>query len=260
MSLEQELFQRSRSQCELCGSKEDLQVFAIPNSPEGAEKHILICGTCKEQIEDPEKTNSNYWRSLNDSMWSTVPAVQVMAWRMLNRLRGEGWPQDLLDMMYMEEDQLAWAQTGQKTGENSGGVVHTDSNGVTIEAGDTVVLIKDLPVRGSSLVAKRGTSVRRISLVYDNPEQIEGKVEGRQIVILAKFVKVKTKARKNRAFIIFKTPHRFLRPERPNAYLFLSEILTVFPELFSTTCTLRFFPLFSCTISRACWPVIFLPL
>ena len=189
MSLEQELFQRSGSQCELCGSKEDLQVFAVPNSPEGAENHILICGICKEQIEDPEKIDSNHWRSLNDSMWSTVPGVQVIAWRMLNRLKAEGWPQDLLDMMYMEEDHLAWAKAGQTTGESTRGVVHRDSNGLTIEAGDTVVLIKDLPVRGSSLVAKRGTSVRRVSLVHDNPEQIEGKVEGQQIVILTKFVK-----------------------------------------------------------------------
>ena len=85
----------------------------LPDSPAEVENHILICGTCKEQIEDPEKTDPNHWRCLNDSMWSTVPAVQVMAWRMLNRLKGEGWPQDLLDMMYMEEDQLAWAKAGQ---------------------------------------------------------------------------------------------------------------------------------------------------
>jgi protein PhnA len=189
MSLEQDLFQRSSSQCELCTSTNDLEIYEIPDSPEGSEHHMLVCATCKEQIEDPEKTVPNHWRCLNDSMWSTVPAVQVMAWRMLNRLKGEGWPQDLLDMMYMEEEQLAWAKAGQATGETSGGVVHKDSNGVTIEAGDTVVLIKDLPVRGSSLVAKRGTSVRRVSLVHDNPEQIEGKVEGQQIVILTKFVK-----------------------------------------------------------------------
>ncbi|MDO9274673.1 MAG: alkylphosphonate utilization protein, partial [Lutibacter sp.] len=64
-----------------------------------------------------------------------------------------------------------------------------DSNGVILEMGDTVVLIKDLPVRGSSMVAKRGTAVRRISLVHDNAEHIEGKVDGIQIVILTKFVK-----------------------------------------------------------------------
>lgn len=189
MSLEQDLFQRSSSQCELCTSTDDLQVYEIPDSPEGTDHHILICATCKDQIEDPEKTDPNHWRSLNDSMWSTVPAVQVMSWRMLNRLRGEGWPQDLLDMMYMDEETKAWAEAGQKSDSGTSTVVHKDSNGLTIESGDTVVLIKDLNVKGSSMVAKRGTAVRRVSLVHDNPEQIEGKVDGQQIVILTKFVK-----------------------------------------------------------------------
>ena len=122
-------------------------------------------------------------------MWSQVPTVQVIAWRMLTRLKAEGWPQDLLDMMYMEEDVKEWAKAGIKDEPNENSPVHKDSNGAVIEAGDTVVLIKDLNVKGSSLTAKRGTAVRRVSLVHDNPEQIEGKVEGQQIVILTKFVK-----------------------------------------------------------------------
>ena len=189
MNLEQELFQRADSKCELCTSTHDLQVYEIPDSPKDTENHILICTTCKEQIEDPEKTDPNHWRCLNDSMWSTVPAVQVMAWKMLNRLKGEGWPQDLLDMMYMKEETKAWAKAGQNSGSGTSEVVHRDSNGAVIESGDTVVLIKDLNVKGSSLVAKRGTAVRRVSLVHDNPEQIEGKVDGQEIVILTKFVK-----------------------------------------------------------------------
>jgi len=68
-------------------------------------------------------------------------------------------------------------------------IIHRDSNGVILEAGDSVVLIKDLPVKGSSMVAKRGTAVRRISLDNDNAEYIEGKVDGQQIVIITKFVK-----------------------------------------------------------------------
>ena len=189
MSLEQDLMQRSGSQCELCASKENLQVYEIPDSPSGVDPHILICENCMTQIEDPEKTDPNHWRCLNDSMWSQEPAVQVMAWRMLNRLRSEGWPQDLLDMMYMEEDVKAWAQAGQASEANTISIVHKDSNGAVLESGDSVVLIKDLPVKGTSMVAKRGTAVRRISLVHDNPEHIEGKVDGQQIVILTKFVK-----------------------------------------------------------------------
>lgn len=189
MSLEQDLMQRSSNQCELCASKEDLQIFEVFGAPENAENHILICATCKEQIEDPEKVDPNHWRCLNDSMWSPTQPVQVQAWRMLNSLRAEGWPQELLEMMYMEDDVRAWAEAGQKAEADPSAIVHKDSNGVIIESGDTVVLIKDLPVKGTSMVAKRGTAVRRVSLVHDNPEHIEGKVDGQQIVILTKFVK-----------------------------------------------------------------------
>lgn len=189
MSLEQDLFQRSSSQCELCTSSEDLQVFEVADSPKDAENHILICANCKEQFEDPEKINTNHWRCLNDSMWSPVPAVQVIAWRMLNQLKAEGWPQDLLDMMYMEDNVKTWATANQVADPSAKTVVHRDSNGVILEAGDTIVLIKDLKVKGSSIVAKQGTAVRRISLDHENEEYIEGKVDGQQIVIITKYVK-----------------------------------------------------------------------
>ena len=115
-----------------------------------------------------------------------MPAVQVLAWRMLYRLRAEGWTQDLLDMMYMDDETMEWAKSTEAM---DGAVVHKDSNGNILEAGDTVTLIQDLKVKGASFVAKRGTAVRRISLVQDNPEHIEGKVDGQHIVILTKFVK-----------------------------------------------------------------------
>ncbi len=189
MSLETELQQRSNNKCELCGNEENLGVFEVPSSPiSGIEASILICNTCKDQIEDPEKVDSNHWRCLNDSMWSTVPAVQVVAWRMLNRLKGEGWPQDLLDMMYLEDETKEWAKAGVEE-EKGDSVIHRDSNGVILEAGDSVVLIKDLKVKGSSMVAKQGTAVRRISLDHENEKYIEGKVDGQQIVIITDFVK-----------------------------------------------------------------------
>lgn len=190
MSIEKEIYARSESKCELCGSTDNLSVYAITGAPDsGYAGHILLCETCLNQIEQPEQMDANHWRCLNDSMWSSVPAVQVMAWRMLNQLKAEGWPQDLLDMLYLDEETLAWAQFGAKADENEEEPKHRDSNGVVLEAGDTVVLIKDLDVKGASFTAKRGTAVRGISLVADNPEHIEGRVNGQQIVILTKFVK-----------------------------------------------------------------------
>ena len=125
-------------------------------------------------------------------MWSETSVIQVLAWRMLQRLKSEGWPQDLLDMMYLEESALQWAKALGDGEDDENKVIHKDINGVVLNTGDSVVLIKDLPVKGSSMVAKRGTAVRRISLDPDNAEYIEGKVDGQSIVILTKFVKKST--------------------------------------------------------------------
>lgn len=190
MSIEESLKQRSDSKCELCNASDELEVYEVPPEPKSSvDDSVLLCKVCKEQIENPEKVDVNHWRCLNDSMWSQVPAVQVVAWRMLTRLKDEGWPQDLLDMLYLDDESLTWAKaTGEDLGSNSE-IKHLDSNGATLEAGDTVTLIKDLNVKGANFTAKRGTAVRGISLVADNPEHIEGKVEGQRIVILTKFVK-----------------------------------------------------------------------
>ncbi|WP_461534117.1 PhnA domain-containing protein [Sinomicrobium sp.] len=191
MSLETELRQRSGDVCELSGVTENLGVYQVPHAPvSGADACILISETCLNQIEKPETIEANHWRCLNDSMWSQVPAVQVVVWRVLQQLKSEGWPQDLLDMMYMDDETMKWAAAGvnsEEDGQENG--THKDSNGAELQSGDTVVLIKDLNVKGTSFTAKRGTAVRKISLVHDNPEQIEGRVEGQQIVILTKFVK-----------------------------------------------------------------------
>ena len=190
MSFERELNQRASQQCELCGQTEKLSAYEVPHSPkEGLDAHILLCATCLSQLDDAEARDPNHWRCLNDSMWSTVPAVQVMAWRMLHRLKGEGWPQDLLDMMYLEDEVLEWAKATGEGEEESEHVIHRDVNGVVLENGDSVVLVKDLKVKGSSMVAKQGTAVRRISLDRDNAEYIEGKVDGQHIVIITKYVK-----------------------------------------------------------------------
>ena len=189
MSVEKALQARSGSKCELCSATENLTAYEVPPTSDGSEdESILICGTCNEQLKNQGKVEPNHWRCLNDSMWSQVPAVQVVAWRMLTRLSGEGWPQDLLDMLYLDEEIQTWAEaTGE--GESDQTVKHTDSNGVVLEAGDTVTLVKDLNVKGANFTAKRGTAVRGISLVQDNAEHIEGRVNGQRIVILTKFVK-----------------------------------------------------------------------
>jgi protein PhnA len=63
-----------------------------------------------------------------------------------------------------------------------------DSNGTLLNEGDSVSIIKDLKVKGSSSVIKRGTIVKNIRLT-DSEEEIEGKVEKSMMVLKAEFVK-----------------------------------------------------------------------
>lgn len=190
MSIEKELQKRSDSKCELCSAANNLAPYVVePKSGDHAEECAYLCQVCQSQINKTAEAEANHWRCLNDSMWNTNPAVQVLAWRMLTRMKEEGWPQDLLDMLYLDDGTLSWAKaTGEDESEEDK-IIHKDSNGAILKAGDSVVLIKDLNVKGANFTAKRGTAVRNISLVHDNPEQIEGKVNGQQIVILTKYVK-----------------------------------------------------------------------
>lgn len=187
MSVEKLIAERSSGQCELCGASNAKNVYVVaPKDGSDVSDCIQTCSTCQSQLEDSSLVDPNHWRCLNDSMWSEVDAVKVVAYRMLNQLKNEGWPNDLIDMMYMDDDVLKWAKQGMI---DPDAPKHTDSNGVLLQNGDTVVLIKDLDVKGAGFTAKRGTSVRNIRLVHDNHEHIEGKVNGQGIVILTQYVK-----------------------------------------------------------------------
>lgn len=72
---------------------------------------------------------------------------------MLNRLRNESWASESLDMLYLTDENLAWAKaTGDH--ENDGSVeLHKNSNGDVLQNGDSVVLIKSLDVKGATLTA-----------------------------------------------------------------------------------------------------------
>ncbi len=187
MNIEETLKERSGAICELCGADSDLSVYEVTPSDGSIDQAIYVCNTCKGQIEQPSTVDADHWRCLNDSMWSEVPAVQVMAYRQLHALRAEGWPQELLDMMYLEDDIKSWAEAGipEEAGES---VIHRDSNGTILQAGDTVTLIKDLDVKGAGFTAKRGTVVKNIHLT-DDAKFIEGKINGSQIVLVTAYMK-----------------------------------------------------------------------
>lgn len=187
------LLSRCDNRCELCSCESALTIFDVPHSnerPSGQDDtRIMLCETCLGQINDSSTIDINHWRCLNDSMWSPVAPVQIMAWRMLTQISDEAWARDLLDMLYLDDDLLAWAKAGIVDEEEDESVpLHRDCNGVILQPGDNVVVTKDLNVKGTSFTAKRGTTVRGISLP-DNPEHLEGRVNGTRVVLLTCFVK-----------------------------------------------------------------------
>lgn len=188
MNISTALEKRSQKKCELCNATHELSTYQVaPKTEDCSDYQIAVCSTCLEQINEPKKMDLTHWRCLNETIWSQVPAVQVVSYRVLSRLNSHEWAQDLIGMIYMDDETLEWAES-----EVGQALIHSDSNGQTLENGDTVTLIQDLNVKGTSFIAKRGTAVRRIRLVHDNADHIEGKVEGQTIVILTKFVKKST--------------------------------------------------------------------
>lgn len=63
-----------------------------------------------------------------------------------------------------------------------------DSNGTLLSEGDSVTLIKDLKVKGSSMTLKRGTVVKKIRLTED-PEEVDCRVDGSSLVLKTAFLK-----------------------------------------------------------------------
>ncbi|MVZ65084.1 PhnA protein [Sphingobacterium sp. DK4209] len=185
-----ELKSRSENKCELCNSTQELSVYEVPPVEiPNQDNSILVCSVCKSQIEKTEQIDPEHWKVLGDTMWSPYLPVQVVAWRMLSRLRNEAWAANNLDILYLDDDAINWAM---KTGDHEAEAsveFHQDSNGTRLFEGDTVVLIKTLDVKGSTISAKLGTVVKNIRLVADNTDQIEGKVEGQTIVILTKYLR-----------------------------------------------------------------------
>lgn len=185
-----ELQSRSEGKCELCLGSVKLSPLLVPNSPfDNAEGCILSCESCNSQLET--SSQPEYWKCLEKTLWTQVPAVQVTIWRQLSRLKAHTWADDLLGQLYLDPSTLDWAVNYSPTQENESLVDEqqtVDSNGNQLLDGDTVQIIKDLDVKGTGFVAKRGTMVKGIRLTGD-PKLVEGRVKKTQIVLKTCFLK-----------------------------------------------------------------------
>ena len=158
--------------CELCGS--DLNVSEYKVAPK--DEFVNLCETCKSQIESGN-LDENHFNCLNDSMWSEKSAVKVLSYRLLKQLGRS----DLLDMMYLEPEELTWAEYEEE--------VLKDSNGNILKDGDSVTVIKDLDVKGTGKTIKRGTTVKNIRMC-DVAGHVACKVDGiGSIYLKAEFLK-----------------------------------------------------------------------
>lgn len=168
--------------CELCASSESVSLLELPVSDGSEEQSVYVCATCKEQIENNE-LDETHFNCLNDAMWSEVAAVKVMSYILWNKL-GRA---DMTDMMYLEEEEQKLADAAINADANK--VVFRDANGVELKAGDSIVILKDLDVKGAGFTAKRGTTVTRIALPNDMDDHVEGRVNGTKIYLKTEFIK-----------------------------------------------------------------------
>ena len=189
MALNTALQNRSNNVCELCTEKdENLTAYAVPpKNDDSNDNVVVVCSKCLAGITAADFSDSNHWRCLTGSIWNEVPAVQALSYKLLGKLKSADWASEALESVFLEEAVIEWANAEDEM--EASKVVHKDSFGVVLEAGDTVILTQNLNVKGANFIAPKGTIVRKIRLVAENAEQIEGKIEGDTIVILTKYVR-----------------------------------------------------------------------
>ncbi len=184
-SLSSALEQRSAGRCELCDTAANLVPFTVaPKEGHSADEQVAVCPTCLNALAEPT-AHAAHWQCLTGAIWSETPAVQALSYKTLSALTGEDWAAEALESVEFPENVVSWA-TGGTGGET---VIHKDAFGNELAAGDAVLLTQNLNVKGANFIAPKGTLVKKIRLVADNAEQIEGKINGDTIVILTKFVK-----------------------------------------------------------------------
>jgi protein PhnA len=183
MSISQNLKNRNQGMCELCNAEAATTAYTVsPKSEDSENNQVALCNTCLSLLDSKEA--GFHWRCLEGSIWSSEPSVQALSYRILYNLKEEAWANDLMNSVDLDENVIQWALSSHEKQ-----AVHLDAFGNTLENGDNVVLTQALDVKGTNFTASKGTVVKKIKLVKDNHEQIEGKINDQTIVILTKYVK-----------------------------------------------------------------------
>jgi protein PhnA len=183
MSISQKLKERSQDVCELCGTETAIHEYTVsPKNDDSIDNQVALCTTCLAAIDS--KDASFHWRCVEGSIWNPEPSVQALSYRILHQYKDEDWASNLISSVDLDENIIQWALSAFEVAD-----VHKDAFGNILENGDNVVLTQALNVKGTNFTASKGTVVKKIKLVHDNAEHIEGKINDQTIVILTKFVK-----------------------------------------------------------------------
>ncbi len=195
--IEAELRTRATNSCELCSGNKELVVLEVSRTTPtavSADTCVLLCRICAEGSRTQQGLDDSHWNCLRQSAWSETVAIQVLSWRLLGVLT-QSWAIDLRSQIYLDDDAMAWAEESglgslQDHLQDDWVAPTLDCNGSELAEGDAVTIIKDLDVKGTGFVAKRGTLVKNIRLTGD-PKNIEGRVNKTTLVLKTEFVRKK---------------------------------------------------------------------
>jgi len=108
-----DLARRAKSKCELTGiSGVPLHPYEVPPVPTDPdfERTILVSDACLQALDRPDSMDGQEWRCLAEAVWSDLPAVQVVAWRMLQVLATrDDWARNALEEVFLDPEIEEWA-------------------------------------------------------------------------------------------------------------------------------------------------------
>lgn len=116
-SLGKDLARRAKSKCELTGAAGvPLRPYEVP--PVAAEpdldRTLLLSEACHEVLERPQTLAGRGWQCLAETIWSEMPAVQVISWRMLNHLaKREDWAREVIEEVFLDPEVEEWAKSAE---------------------------------------------------------------------------------------------------------------------------------------------------
>ncbi len=113
--LGKDLARRAKSKCEICEASGVplfiYEVAPVPSEPD-YDHCLMLCETCKTQLENPKRVDPNHWRCLTKSIWSQLPVVQVVSLRQLRKLSAkQDWAIEALEHAYLEPEIEQWADS-----------------------------------------------------------------------------------------------------------------------------------------------------